>query len=113
MIKHNFAGISGNYLSTTDALLVCYARLLFPSFENNVDPDQKSGPDRLASVGSTQFPKGFSYNLVVKGYKFKITLQSRERSGSVVLDSRPSGRGFEPHRRHCVVVLEQDTFIIA
>ena len=25
-----------------------------------------------------------------------------------VLDSRPRGRGFEPHRRHCVVVLEQD-----
>ena len=29
-----------------------------------------------------------------------------------VLDSRPRGRGFEPHRRHCVVVLEQDTFIL-
>ena len=23
------------------------------------------------------------------------------------------GRGFEPYRRHCVVVLEQDTFILA
>ena len=30
-----------------------------------------------------------------------------------VLDSRPKGSGFEPHRRHCVVVLEQDTFILA
>ena len=30
-----------------------------------------------------------------------------------VLDPRPKGRGFEPHRRHCVVVLEQDTFILA
>ena len=30
-----------------------------------------------------------------------------------VLDSRPKGRGVEPHRRHCVVVLEQDTFILA
>ena len=30
-----------------------------------------------------------------------------------VLDSRPRGRGFDPHRRHCVVVLEQDTFILA
>ena len=29
-----------------------------------------------------------------------------------VFDFRPSGRGFEPHRRHCVVVLEQDTFIL-
>ena len=30
-----------------------------------------------------------------------------------VLDLRPKGSGFEPHRRHCVVVLEQDTFILA
>ena len=30
-----------------------------------------------------------------------------------VLDSRLKGRGFEPHRRHCVVVLEQDTFFLA
>ena len=30
-----------------------------------------------------------------------------------VLDSRPRGRGFEPHRHHCIVVLEQDTFILA
>ena len=29
------------------------------------------------------------------------------------LDSRPSGRVFEPHPRHCAVVLEQDTFILA
>ena len=29
-----------------------------------------------------------------------------------VLDSRPRGRGSEPHQRHCVVVLEQDTFIL-
>ena len=30
-----------------------------------------------------------------------------------VLDSRPRGRGFEPHRRHFVVVLEQDAFTLA
>ena len=30
-----------------------------------------------------------------------------------VLDSRPRGSEFEPHRRHCVVVLEQDTLILA
>ena len=30
-----------------------------------------------------------------------------------VLDARPKGSGFEPHRRHCVVVLEQDTLILA
>ena len=30
-----------------------------------------------------------------------------------VLDLRPRGCGFEPHRRHCVVVLEQNTSILA
>ena len=30
-----------------------------------------------------------------------------------VLDLRPKGRGFKPHRGHCVVVLEQDTLILA
>ena len=30
-----------------------------------------------------------------------------------VLDSRLRGHGFEPHWRLCVVVLEQDTFILA
>ena len=30
-----------------------------------------------------------------------------------VLDLRPRGRGFEPYQRHCVAVLEQDTFILA
>ena len=27
-----------------------------------------------------------------------------------VLDSRPRGRGFQPHHCHCVVVLEQDIY---
>ena len=30
-----------------------------------------------------------------------------------VLDLRLRGCGFEPHGRHCVAVLEQDTFILA
>ena len=33
-------------------------------------------------------------------------------SGRVV-GSRPRGLRFEPHWGHCVVVLEQDTFILA
>ena len=46
------------------------------------------------------------------------TQTPRQRQGAQwlngrVLDSRPRGRGSESHRRHCVVVLEQDTFILA
>ena len=42
-----------------------------------------------------------------------VTFQGAQWLSGRVLDSRPKGRGFEPHRRHCVVVLEQDTFILA
>ena len=43
---------------------------------------------------------------------FIVRMGAQWLSGRV-LDSGPKGRGFEPHRRHCVVVLEQDTFILA
>ena len=45
-------------------------------------------------------------------YTNYLKLISREGSGRV-LDSRPRGCGFEPHRCHCIVVFEQDTFILA
>ena len=48
----------------------------------------------------------------LKARDFNATRGAQWLSGRV-LDSRPKGRGFEPHRRHCVVVLEQDTFILA
>ena len=44
---------------------------------------------------------------------FHIGLLGAQWLSGRVLDSRPKGSGFEPHRRHCVVVLEQDTFILA
>ena len=50
--------------------------------------------------------------------KYFCTLSPEPKEGAQwlsgrVLDTRPKGRGFEPHWRHCVVVLEQDTFILA
>ena len=42
-----------------------------------------------------------------------LTLLGAQWLSGRVLDSRPKGCGFEPHQRHCVVVLEQDTFILA
>ena len=42
-----------------------------------------------------------------------LTLLGAQWLSVRVLDSRPRGSGFEPHRHHCVVVLEQDTFILA
>ena len=42
-----------------------------------------------------------------------ITYEGAQWLSGRVLDSRPRGRGFEPHWRHCIVVLEHDTFILA
>ena len=44
---------------------------------------------------------------------FTTILQGAQWLSGRVLDSRLRGRGFEHHRRHCIVVLEQDTFILA
>ena len=46
-------------------------------------------------------------------YSGEIDIEGAQWLSGRVLDSRPKGSGFEPHRRHCVVVLEQDTFILA
>ena len=60
------------------------------------------------------------YGLEIQIYDFKfilfpksIFLPLAQWLSGRVLDLRPKGRGLEPHRRHCVVVLEQDTFILA
>ena len=45
--------------------------------------------------------------------KLLILSQGAQWLSGRVLDSRPRGRGFETHQHHCVVVLEQDTFILA
>ena len=72
-------------------------------------------------LGSLQYFKAKSKKNSLKGLKIefdipkgftKVFLGAQWLSGRV-LDSRPKGRGFEPHRRHCVVVFEQDTFILA
>ena len=52
-------------------------------------------------------------DIVDKTFHLHKRAQGAQWLSGRVLDSRPKGRGFEPHRRHCVVVLEQDTFILA
>ena len=59
-------------------------------------------------------------NLVfqVRSHTVFILIRPKEKIGMQllsgrVLDSRPKGCGFDPHRHNCVVVLEQDTFILA
>ena len=52
------------------------------------------------------------YDELVSVY-YRTFWQGAQWLSGRLLDSRPRGRGFEPHLRHCVVVLEQDTLIPA
>ena len=64
----------------------------------------------MAEIG---LPKGSGKPLKVREKSVKSQgILKWILSGNPV-DSRPKGCGFEPHRSHCVVVLEQDTFILA
>ena len=46
----------------------------------------------------------YDWRLLEQSVQVNVLLNNcRERSGRV-LDSRPRGRGFEPHRHHCVVL---------
>ena len=49
-------------------------------------------------------------NFLLKSF---VKIKGAQWLSGRVLDSRPRGCGFEPHRRHCDVVHEQDTFILA
>ena len=66
----------------------------------------------FAEIGHEKISTAISSRPLIQEGFLSVTSQSWGLSGRV-LDSRPKGRGFEPHRRHCVVVLEQDTFILA
>ena len=63
---------------------------------------------------------GFATGIPLQMFPFEVatyitivTLEGAQWLSGRVLDSRPRGREFEPHWRHCVVVHEQDTFILA
>ena len=63
-----------------------------------------------ANIRDGEVPTDWGQSLIVRLYKGK---EGAQWLSGRVLDSRPKGRGFKPHRSHCVVVLEQDTFILA
>ena len=59
------------------------------------------------------FVNGYIYTTYLcLDHKIKKKMGAQWLSGRV-LDSRPKGREFQPHPRHCVVDVEQDTFILA
>ena len=79
---------------------------------------------QTALIGITKYIKrqnhkiksqtGFSHEQVLSLF-VKYNSTSPLHNSAYIYHRRftPKGRGFEPHRRHYVVVLEQDTFILA
>ena len=53
----------------------------------------------------------YHFHIMVTYSSMSDSLGAQWLSGRV-LDSRPKGSGFEPHRRHCVVVLEQGLVLV-
>ena len=45
---------------------------------------------------------------ILNGSSLLLKMAGEQWLSGRVLDSRPTGRGFEPHRRHCVVFLSKN-----
>ena len=75
----------------------------------NSDQDQQNvGPD----LGPNCLQRSTGNKIIYVMEHLPSVLGLQWLSGRV-LDSKLRGSWLEPHRRHCVVVLEQDTFILA
>ena len=77
--------------------------LLFEPCRKNLTLLHVNNKDSDQSVHS----HSLNYTIVI------CLLEGAQWLSGRVLDLRPKGHKFEPHRRHCVVILEQDTFILA
>ena len=65
-----------------------------------------------SSTTTSEHPKFIASNQKEECIRATGLMRAQGHSGRV-LDSRPKGRGFEPHQRHCAVVPVQDIFILA
>ena len=80
-----------------------FSLIAFVNILVNINKTTHEVPDQPLHVAAARFayiPKDGS----------KMLIWGAQWLSGRVLDWRPRGRGFEPHLRHCDVVLEQDTF---
>ena len=86
---------------------------IFSMFRVILPPRQDSDVYKVYGVfKDSKVIRGPHWHYTSRDGRFTPLLGAQWLSGRV-LDPRPRGGGFEPHRRHCVVVLEQHTFILA
>ena len=99
---------SGTILKEDDGLIepIDLAVLLLTSYLDTLDPElfpEEDRPGLLTLCHSVE---------LLSDEHVQLNVGAQWLSGRV-LDSRTRGRRFEHHRRHCVCVLEQYTFILA
>ena len=89
-------------MTSYDKTVLCYS----------INPYKHKGPIYGKYANSTDIIQTLHNVVSYQNLHCLLSECSTQLSGRV-LDSRPRGHGFEPHGRHCVVVIEQDTFILA
>ena len=102
-----FFSQSGNNTELTETYRSCLAKgelLVYKINHDQVSAEQKLGLTKV---------RPYLFLMLINLIAPALMVPNRTVIPCRVLDSKPKGRGFEPHRRLCVVVLEQDTFIQA
>ena len=105
-------------MTSSKQLVKFYDKVLVQSMVVLLDNENHRDHHQFGNIIQNTFPSPricYMDPINIWGYSGRDRMQrvgAQWLSGRV-LDSIPKGRGFEPHRRHCVVVLEQDTFILA
>ena len=95
------------FLFNSHEIWVSTQENLSSGFVNSTGADQPAHPGSLIRAFVIRFWESIICKLATGEISGAQWLSGR------VLDWRPKGCGFESHQRHCVVVLEQDTFILA
>ena len=85
-------------------------RLLFGQYSISM---HTFGSSILPPTNLHRFVWSVSLQYLRLSFMLKNPTEGAQWLSGRVLDSRLRDRGFKPHWRHCVVVLEQDTFILA
>ena len=79
-------------------------KFVFLSLKINFGLAYSADPDEMPHYAAFHLGLQFLQKKTFRGFQYTKVLSTFQTSGRV-LDSRPKGCEFEPHRRHCVVSL--------
>ena len=106
------------YVDFVDAILIrdvvkAMQFLQKKPFYKNVFIDFVVSTAKQGRLVKSTAKQGRHIGIMIRASSSSALASGAQWLGGRLLDSRPRGRGFEPQKLHCVVVLEEDTFILA